>query len=404
MGQQTIYLDNAATTAVAPQVVQEMLPYFETEWGNPSSLYAFGQRPRAAVTDARERIAAHLGARPQDIYFTSCGTESNNWAIKETMFAYQEKGKHFITSAVEHHATSHTAAWLEKRGYEVTYLGVDEDGLIDPEEFKAAIRPDTTLASIIYGGNEIGTIQPIKELAAIAREHKVLFHTDAVQVVGHMPVNVEDLGVDFLSASGHKFNAPKGVGLLYIRKGVKTRSLLDGGAQERKRRAGTENVPYIMGMAKALDISIEHLDERMAHAAKLRDHLIDRTLAEVDHCRLNGSRSLRLPGNANISFEFIEGESLLLMLEQKGVLASSGSACASGSLDPSHVLLAIGLPHEIAHGSLRLTVSHETTMEDIDHTVDAIKEVVTQLRAMSPLYEDFIAGRKALSAVDALKK
>jgi len=394
-----VYLDNAATTAVAPEVVQEMLPYFETFWGNPSSLYEFGQQAQAAIKDARERIAAHLGASPREIYFTSCGTESTNWAIKETMFAYQNKGKHFITSSIEHHATTHSAEWLEKRGFEVTYLGVDKDGLIDPEEFRAALRPDTVMASIIWGNNEIGTLQPLKELAAIARANKVLLHADAVQVVGHMPVDVEDLGVDFLSVSGHKFNAPKGVGLLYIRKGIKTKSFIDGGAQERKRRAGTENVPYIMGIAKALDISIAHLDERMAHAQKLRDHLIDRVMNELEHCRLNGHRTQRLPGNANFSIEFVEGESLLLMLEQRGIMANSGSACASGSLDPSHVLLAIGLPHEIAHGSLRLSVDHETTMEDIDYTVEALKEVVTQLRAMSPLYEDFIAGKKAVKAI-----
>ncbi|MDR1358013.1 MAG: cysteine desulfurase NifS [Coriobacteriales bacterium] len=399
MTHHTIYLDNAATTPVAPEVVQEMLPYFETDWGNPSSLYELGQRAHSALTDARERIAAHLGARAQDIYFTSCGTESNNWAIKETMFAYREKGRHFITSATEHHATAHSALWLEKRGYEVTYLEVDSDGLVDPEVFRRALRPDTTLASIIYGNNEIGTIQPIRELAAIAHEAGVLFHTDAVQVVGHLPVAIEELGVDFLSASGHKFNAPKGVGLLYIRRGIKTKSFLDGGAQERKRRAGTENVPYIMGMARALDLSIQHLDERREHAVELRDHLIARVLAEVPYSRLNGHPALRLPGNANISFEFGEGESLLLMLEQKGVLASSGSACASGSLDPSHVLLAIGLPHEIAHGSLRMTLGHETSREDIDYTVEAIKEVVARLRTMSPLYEDFLAGRKAVSAV-----
>lgn len=399
MTQPTIYLDNAATTSVAPEVVQEMLPYFETLWGNPSSLYEFGQQASAAITDARTRIAQHLGARAQDIYFTSCGTESNNWAIKETMFAYKDKGKHFVTTTIEHHATSHSAEWLKKHGYEVTYLKVDADGLIDPEEFRAALRPDTTLVSIIYGNNEIGTLQPIKELAAIAREKGVLFHTDAVQVIGHMPLDIEDLGVDFLSVSGHKFNAPKGVGLLYIRKGIKTKSFLDGGAQERKRRAGTENVPYIMGMAKALDLSMEHLDARMQHATKLSNHLINRVLSEVEHVKLNGHRTQRLPSITNISFEFVEGESLLLMLEQKGVLASSGSACASGSLDPSHVLLAIGLPHEMAHGSLRMSVSHETTLEDIDYTVEAIKEVVARLRAMSPLYEDYVAGRGPISAV-----
>lgn len=403
--QQLIYLDNAATTAVAPEVIQEMLPYFETEWGNPSSLYSFGQQARSAIDDARSRIAGHLGARPQDIYFTSCGSEANNWAIKETMFAYRSKGKHFVTSTIEHHATDHSAKWLEKHGYEVSYVGVDEQGLIDPDEFKKALRPDTTLASIIYGNNEIGTIQAIKELAAIAHEQGVLFHADAVQVVGHLPLEVEELGVDMLSASGHKFNAAKGVGFLYIRKGVKTRSFIDGGAQERKRRAGTENVPGIMGMAKALDISVAHMDERRAHDQELRDYLIERILSEVSHTRLNGHRTQRLPGNANFSFEFVEGESLLLMLEQKGILASSGSACASGSLDPSHVLLAIGLPHEIAHGSLRLSLDYQTTHEAIDYTVEAIKEVVAKLRAMSPLYEDYIAGRKAVSAVKpAVKK
>lgn len=397
--ERTIYLDNAATTAVDPDVVQEMLPYFTNEWGNPSSLYEFGQNARVAINDARLRIAQHINVRPQDIYFTSGGTESINWAIKETMFAYRDKGKHFVTSAVEHHATDHSATWLEKHGYEVSRVGVDEQGLIDPEEFRAALRPDTTLASIIYGNNEIGTIEPIQELAAIAHEQGVLFHADAVQVVGHLPIDSAELGVDMLSGSGHKFNAAKGVGFLFIRKGIKTKSFLDGGAQERKRRAGTENVPGIMGMAKALDISVNSLSERIAHSEQLRDHLIERILSEVDHCRLNGHPTLRLPGNANFSFEFIEGESLLLMLEQKGILASSGSACASGSLDPSHVLLAIGLPHEIAHGSLRLSLSHETSLSDIDYTVEAIKEVVTKLRAMSPLYEDYLAGKKAVSAV-----
>jgi cysteine desulfurase len=394
-----IYLDNAATTAVIPEVVEEMLPYFTKQYGNPSSLYELGQHARASITDARERIAAHLGAKTQEIYFTSCGTESNNWALKETMFAYKDKGKHLITTNSEHHATSHSCDWLVKHGYEVTYIGVDNDGVVDPEEFKAAIRPDTVLASIIYGNNEIGTIQPIKELAEIAHEHGLVFHTDAVQAVGHLPVNVDELGVDLLSASGHKFHAPKGVGLLYIRKGIRTRSFMDGGAQERKRRAGTENVPYIMGIAKALDIAIGSLDQNIAHEIKVRDHLIERVLAEVEHVRLNGHRTKRLPGNVNFSFEFVEGESLLLMMEQRGIMGSSGSACASGSLDPSHVLLAIGLPHEIAHGSLRLSLDENTSIEDVDYTVGAIQEVVTQLRAMSPLYEDFLAGKKGISAI-----
>jgi cysteine desulfurase len=394
-----IYLDNAATTAVLPEVVEAMLPWFTERYGNPSSLYGLGQDARAEITDARARIARHINAAPSDLYFTSCGTESNNWALKATAEAYANKGKHLITSSIEHHATSHSAEWLEKQGFEITYLPVDSDGLINPADLSAAIRTDTTLVSIILGNNEIGTIQPIAELAAIAHEHGALFHTDAVQAVAHVPIDVEELGADMLSASAHKFHGPKGIGFLYIKKGVKTRSYLHGGAQERKRRAGTENVPYIMGMARALDLCAEHFDERVAHELELRDHLIERVLAEVDHVRLNGHRTKRLPNNANFSFEFIEGESLLLTLEQKGVLGSSGSACASGSLDPSHVLLAIGLPHEIAHGSLRLTLGEETTREDIDYTVEAIKEVVERLRAMSPLFEDFAHGKRALSAV-----
>jgi cysteine desulfurase len=394
-----IYLDNAATTAVLPEVVEVMLPYFSVSYGNPSSLYEFGQSAKAAVSDARSRIAAHINAQSADIYITSCGTESDNWALKATADAYKDKGRHVITSAIEHHAISHSAEWLEQHGFEVSYLPVDADGLVDPASLEAAIREDTILVSIIHGNNEIGSVQPIAELAAIAHAHGVLFHTDAVQSLAHLPIDVDQLGVDMLSASAHKFHGPKGIGFLYIRKGVKTRSFLHGGAQERKRRAGTENVPYIVGMATALDICMSRLDERIAHQLKLRDHLIDRVLAEVEHTRLNGHRTKRLPNNANFSFEFIEGESLLLSLEQKGVLGSSGSACASGSLDPSHVLLAIGLPHEIAHGSLRLTVGEDTTLEDIDYTVEAIKEVVANLRRMSPLFEDFIQGKKGLSAV-----
>jgi cysteine desulfurase len=394
-----IYLDNAATTATYPEVVEAMLPWFTEQYGNPSSLYEFGQTSKAAIADARDRIASHLGAPAQDLYFTACGTESDNWALKATAEAYASKGRHIITSAIEHHAISHTTEWLEKQGFEVTYLPVDTEGIINPADLSAALRKDTTLVSIILANTEIGTIQPIRELASIAHEHGALFHTDAVQAVAHLPVDVESLGVDLLSASAHKFHGPKGIGLLYIRKGLKTRSFLHGGAQERKRRAGTENVPAIIGMAKALDLCMERFDERIAHELELRDHLIDRVLAEVEHVRLNGHRRLRLPNNANFSFEFIEGESLLLTLEQKGVLASSGSACASGSLDPSHVLLAIGLPHEIAHGSLRLTIGEETTRADIDYTVEAIKEVVIRLRKMSPLFEDFVHGKKAISAV-----
>ena len=394
-----IYLDNAATTGVFPEVVDAMVPYFLKNYGNPSSLYQFGQDVKADITEARARIAAHFNAQAQDIYFTACGTESDNWALKATADAYKNKGMHLITSSIEHHAISHSAEWLEAHGFEVTYLPVDSDGLINPADLEASIRKDTILVSIIHGNNEIGTIQPIKELASIAHQHGVLFHTDSVQTVAHVPIDVVDLGVDMLSASAHKFHGPKGIGFLYINKGVKTRSFIHGGAQERKRRAGTENVPYIIGMAKALDMCMADFDARIAHELELRDHLIDRVLAEVDHVRLNGHRTLRLPNNTNFSFEFVEGESLLLSLEQKGILGSSGSACASGSLDPSHVLLAIGLPHEIAHGSLRLTLGEETTREDIDYTVEAVKEVVENLRKMSPLYEDFIQGKKPVSAV-----
>jgi len=394
-----IYLDNAATTGVLPEVVEAMVPYFLETYGNPSSLYQFGQDAKTAITDARERIARHLGAKTQDIHFTSGGTESNNWAFKATADAYGDKGRHIITSAIEHHATTHSAGWLAARGFEITYLPVDADGLVSPDDLRAALRDDTILVSIIHGNNEIGTIQPIKELAAIAHEGGALFHTDAVQSLAHVPIDVEELGVDMLSASAHKFHGPKGVGFLYIRKGVKIRSFIHGGDQERKRRAGTENVPSIMGMAKALDICMASFDERTAHELELRDYLIDRVLSEVDYVHLNGHRTQRLPNNSNFSFEFIEGESLLLSLEQKGIMASSGSACASGSLDPSHVLLAIGLPHEIAHGSLRLTLGEETTREDIDFTVDSIKGVVGCLRMMSPLYEDFLQGKKPLSAI-----
>ncbi|MCL1879379.1 MAG: cysteine desulfurase NifS [Actinomycetia bacterium] len=394
-----IYLDNAATTAMLPGAVADMLPFFTQHYGNPSSLYTLGQDAKTAISDSRARIAKHIRAQESDIYFTGSGTEADNWALKATMEAYSSKGRHLITSSIEHHALMHSAEWLEKQGFEVTWLPVDNNGFLNPADFEAAIRPDTVMASIIMANNEIGTIQPIKEMAAIARRHGVLFHTDAVQALTHIPVDVEDLGVDMLSASAHKFHGPKGVGFLYIRKGLKTKNFIHGGAQERKRRAGTENVPGIVGMASAMDWCMERFDERNAHETELRDHLIKRVLTEVEHVRLNGGHEPRLPNNANFSFEFVEGESLLLTLEQKGVLASSGSACASGSLDPSHVLLAIGLPHEIAHGSLRLSLGEDTTMAEIDHTVEAIKEVVVMLRRMSPLYEDFLQGKKPISAV-----
>ncbi len=385
-----IYLDNAAKTRTAPEVVEAMLPYFSKNYGNPSSIYDFASKNKIAVDEQRERIAAALGAKPTEIYFTSGGTESDNWALKATAEAYRDKGKHIITSKIEHHAVLHTGQYLEKQGFEVTYLDVDEDGKIDPAELEAAIRPDTTLISIMYANNEIGTVEPVEEIGAIAHEHGVLFHTDAVQAFGKVPIDVDACNIDMLSASGHKFNGPKGIGFLYIRKGLKTKAFMHGGAQERKRRAGTENVPGIIGMGVATQRALDTMEESAAYERKIRDHLIDRILNEIDYCRLNGHRSDRLPNNVNISFQFIEGESMLIMLDGKGICASSGSACTSGSLDPSHVLLAIGLPHEIAHGSLRLTLSEETTMEDADYVVDSLKEIIPYLRSMSPLYEDFL--------------
>ncbi|MBM6738388.1 MULTISPECIES: cysteine desulfurase NifS [Clostridia] len=385
-----IYLDNAATTKTAPEVVEAMLPYFSENYGNPSSVYSFASKNKDAVTEQREIIARALGAKTNEIYFTAGGTESDNWALKATAEAYASKGKHIITTKIEHHAILHTGEYLEGRGFEVTYLDVDENGLVRPEEVEAAIRPDTILISVMFANNEIGTIEPIKEIGRIAHEHGVLFHTDAVQAFGQVPIDVDELGIDMLSASGHKLNGPKGIGFLYIRKGVKIRSFIHGGAQERKRRAGTENVPGIIGLGKAVERAVATMAERSAKEIELRDYLIGRVLEEIPYCRLNGDPVDRLPNNANFSFEFIEGESLLIMLDMKGICASSGSACTSGSLDPSHVLLAIGLPHEIAHGSLRLTLGEETTREDIDYVVDSLKEIVARLREMSPLYEDFV--------------
>ena len=385
-----IYLDNAATTKTAPEVVEAMLPYFSENYGNPSSVYSFASKNKDAVTEQREIIARALGAKTNEIYFTAGGTESDNWALKATDEAYASKGKHLITTKIEHHAILHTGEYLEGRGFEVTYLDVDENGLVRPEEVEAAIRPDTILISVMFANNEIGTIEPIKEIGRIAHEHGVLFHTDAVQAFGQVPIDVDELGIDMLSASGHKLNGPKGIGFLYIRKGVKIRSFIHGGAQERKRRAGTENVPGIIGLGKAVERAVATMAERSAKEIELRDYLIGRVLEEIPYCRLNGDPVDRLPNNANFSFEFIEGESLLIMLDMKGICASSGSACTSGSLDPSHVLLAIGLPHEIAHGSLRLTLGEETTREDIDYVVDSLKEIVARLREMSPLYEDFV--------------
>ena len=390
MSNRMIYLDNAATTRVHPEVFAAMTPFFTEEYGNPSAIYGFAQSAKNAVDHARETIAKSIGANTEEIYFTGGGSESDNWALKATAEAYAAKGKHIITSKIEHHAILHTAQWLEKQGYEITYLDVDENGLIDPEQLEKAIRPDTILISIMAANNEIGTIEPLKEIGKIAHEHGVLFHTDAVQAFAHIPLNVDEMNIDMLSASGHKINGPKGIGILYIRKGVKIRSFIHGGAQERSRRAGTHNVPGIVGMAKATELSTEKMEERNKYEIELRDYLIDRVLSEIPYSRLNGDRTRRLPNNANFCFRFIEGESMLILLDQNGIYGSSGSACTSGSLDPSHVLLAIGLPHEIAHGSLRLTLSEETTKEDIDYTVDRLKEIIARLRSMSPLYEDFV--------------
>ncbi|TGY95730.1 cysteine desulfurase NifS [Petralouisia muris] len=385
-----IYLDNAATTKTAPEVVEAMLPYFSEFYGNASTVYEFGGKSKEAVSLAREIIANAIGAKENEIYFTAGGSESDNWAIKATAEAYKDKGKHIITSKIEHHAVLHTCQWLEQNGFEVTYLDVDEFGVVKLEELKKAIRPDTILISIMFANNEIGTIEPVAEIGEIAREHGILFHTDAVQAFGQIPINVDELNIDMLSSSGHKLNGPKGIGFLYIRKGVKIRSFVHGGAQERKRRAGTENVPGIVGFGKAVELALANMEERTARERELRDYMMERILKEIPFSRINGHRTNRLPNNVNICFQFVEGESLLIMLDMKGICGSSGSACTSGSLDPSHVLLAIGLPHEIAHGSLRLTLGEDTVKEDIDDTVDAVKEIVTQLREMSPLYEDYM--------------
>ena len=392
-----IYLDNAATTKTAPEVVEAMLPYFSEFYGNPSSIYEIAGKSKEAITKAREQIAQVIGARPEEIYFTAGGTEADNWALAATYEAYASKGNHIITTKIEHHAILHTCEYLEKqRGARVTYVDVDENGIVKLDDLQKAITPETILISVMTANNEIGTIQPVEEIGRIAKEHNILFHTDAVQAFGQIPLNVDECHIDMLSSSGHKINGPKGIGFLYIRKGVKIRSFIHGGAQERKRRAGTENVPGIVGYGAAAKMAVDTMKERTAKEAELRDHLIHRILTEIPHSRLNGDPVKRLPNNCNISFEFIEGESLLIMLDMKGIAASSGSACTSGSLDPSHVLLAIGLPHEIAHGSLRLTLSAETTREDIDYTVDQIKEIVARLRSMSPLYEDFLKKQEEI--------
>lgn len=389
-----IYLDNAATTKTAPEVVEAMIPYFSEHYGNPSSLYSVAAESKKGVENGRKQIADVIGAKQEEIYFTAGGTEADNWALKAAAEAYKNKGNHIITSKIEHHAVLHTCQYLEKHGIEVTYLDVDENGVVKLDELKKAIRPTTILISIMFANNEIGTIQPVKEIGAIAKEHGILFHTDAVQAFGQLPINVDELNIDMLSSSAHKINGPKGIGFLYIRKGVKIRSFIHGGAQERKRRAGTENVPGIVGYGVAAQRAAQTMKERTEKEIELRDYLIERVTREVPYTRLNGHPTDRLPNNANFSFQFIEGESLLIMLDGKGICGSSGSACTSGSLDPSHVLLAIGLPHEIAHGSLRLTLSEETTKEELDYVVDEVKKIVERLRNMSPLYEDFVKAAK----------
>lgn len=387
MEKRFVYADNAATTPVTPAVLEAMTPWLMENYGNPSSIYSIGRAARTAVEKARRQVAAALNAEPGEICFTSCGTEADNWALKGSMRRWTAKGKkHLITAAFEHHAILHSAKALEKEGFEVTYLPVTPEGLVDPAELEKAIREDTALVSIMLANNEIGTVQPIAELAAIAHAHGAWFHTDAVQAVGHIPVDVKALGVDMLSLSGHKFHAPKGVGALYVKKGILPNIFMDGGAQEKGRRAGTENLASIVGLGEAITVATASLEENMARITAMRDRLID-SLLQLPRTRLNGSREHRLPGNLNISFEGIEGESLLLRLDMAGICASSGSACTSGSLDPSHVLMAIGLKHEVAHGSLRLSLSELTTEEDIDYIIAQVPPIVEGLRAMSPVWE-----------------
>lgn len=385
-----IYVDNAATTKVAPEVVEAMLPYFTEDYGNPSSIYNEGRTAKKAVENAREKVACAIGADPKEIYFTGSGSEADNWAIRSVARAYKDKGNHIITSAVEHHAILHTCQDLEKQGYEVTYLPVDEYGMVSAEDVKNAIKDNTILISIMFANNEIGTIMPIAEIGKIAKEAGVLFHTDAVQAVGNVPIDVKEMNIDMLSLTAHKFHGPKGSGSLYVRSGIKLTSFITGGAQERMRRAGTENVPGIVGLGKAIEMATADIEAKQKKLTEIRDTYINKVLERVPYSRLNGHPTQRLAGNANISFEFIEGEGLLLSLDMKGISASSGSACTSGSLDPSHVLLAIGLKHEQAHGSLRTSFGEDNTLEDVDYMVDSIAEIVDRLRQMSPLYEEMI--------------
>lgn len=382
-----VYLDNAATTALSPRVLEAMLPYFTQYYGNPSSVHAFGREAKQGLDKARDQVAKALHCEPSEVIFTGCGTESDNTVLLGVAQRYGDKGKHIITTNVEHHAILHTCEYLEKQGYSVTYLPVDQDGLVTAEQVAAAIRPDTILVSIMFANNEVGTIMPIQEIGAVCKEKGVLFHTDAVQAVGHIPVDVQAMHIDMLSLSAHKFHGPKGVGALYCRKGIRLPSYIMGGAQERGRRAGTENVAGIVGLGAAIQLATEQLEENRAKMTALRDRLMTGIQARISEVKLNGHPTNRLPNNVNFSFKYIEGESILLLLDMNGIAASSGSACTSGSLDPSHVLLALGLPHEIAHGSVRLTLGDETTEEDIDYTIDVLEKTVARLRAMSPLYK-----------------
>ena len=398
MSDHYIYADNAATTRVTEPVLEAMLPWLKEGYGNPSSIYSLGMQAAVAVDRARGQVAQALGANKNEIYFTSCGSEADNWAIKSTAARLAKKGKkHLITSAIEHHAVLHPMQSLEKQGFEVTYLPVNVDGYVSAEDVRAAIRPDTALVSVMYANNEIGTVQPIPEIGAICREKGVLFHTDAVQAVGHVPINVAEQNIDMLSLSGHKIHTPKGVGALYVRRGVQLPAFLEGGGQESGKRAGTENVPYIVGLGRAIELACADIPEKVRRVSALRDRLIEGVLGSIERCRLNGGRSPRLPGNANFSIVGVEGESLLLTLDMRGIAASSGSACTSGSLDPSHVLLAIGLPHEVAHGSLRLSLSEENTMEDVEYILRTLPEVVSYLRGMSPLWETIVREGKYLN-------
>jgi len=385
-----IYMDNAATTRVAKEVLDSMLPYFTEYYGNPSSAYTFAGRIADDVLKARGKIAEIIGAKEREIFFTGGGSESDNWAIKGVADALSKKGNHIITTKIEHHAVLHTCQFLEKHGYEVTYLNVDKNGIVDLDELKDAITDKTILISVMFANNEIGTIEPIKEIGRIAHEKGVYFHTDAVQAFGHVPINVDELNIDLMSTSAHKINGPKGIGFLYIRSGIKISNLIHGGAQEYSKRAGTTNAASIIGFAKAAELAAKNMDETIRYESSLRDRLIKRVTKEIPYSIVNGDLNNRLSNNANFCFRFIEGESLLIQLDQSGICASSGSACTSGSLDPSHVLLAIGLPHEIAHGSVRLTISNETTIEDIDYAVETLKKIIDRLRSMSPLYEDFV--------------